>query len=136
MIKWKKIERKYPKAFHRLCQNFNDGIGYTGINKHNNLVFFEDDVNESWITNTEIFEFLDSNNLYIYIRPEFYSDGINWNWQIFWYLPKEQQYGSKITGGTGLYGDNGQYPRRKDAEEKAIKRALKILEARSNGNTN
>ena len=37
------------------------------------------------------------------IWPEFYKDGINFNWQILWYLPKDKWTKYVISDGTGQY---------------------------------
>lgn len=75
----------------------------------------------------QIIDWLDSKGLHIDITPEFYRDGINWNWQIFWYLPKEKQTIDKFYGGTAMYGDNNEYPTRIEAVNKAIEEALKLI---------
>ena len=62
---------------------------------------------------------------YVYNSPEFYKNGINFNWQILWYLPEEQQTKHRVNGGTYLYGDNGEYPTQESADEAAI---LKMIE--------
>jgi hypothetical protein len=41
-------------------------------------------------TPTILLEFLDSIGLFVQIGTEFYSDGINWIWQIKWYNPQDQ----------------------------------------------
>src|ERR1700755_1407807 len=33
---------------------------------------------------------LESKGMFVSIAPEFYTEGINWNWQVLWYLPKEK----------------------------------------------
>ncbi len=48
---------------------------------------------------------LDEHNVIIHIQPEFYSQGINWNWQISFYNP-ETFDDPDLMDGTGLYGDN------------------------------
>jgi hypothetical protein len=67
--------------------------------------------------------------MYISIAPEMYVDGINWNWQVLWYLPKDQWVidedgPSRICTGTGYYGDNGEFPTRHEALEAALQMAL------------
>lgn len=49
-------------------------------------------------TYEEIIEWLDNKGYYIEISPEFYKEAIAWNWQAWWYLPKEQV--EKEVGGT------------------------------------
>lgn len=68
-----------------------------------------------------IFEwFTDEHGLYVDITPEFYYNGVNWNWQVFWYsdnpVPEEHHY----TDGSMMYGDNGEHTTRIDAELAAI----------------
>ena len=84
----------------------------------------------------EKIHWLDTQNLNIWIVPEYYKDGINWNWQILWYRPKELwgDIGPGKRGdlfdGTMQYGDCGEYPDRASAEEAAIKMAEDILSKR------
>lgn len=64
--------------------------------------------------------FTDKHGLYVAIIPEFYRDGVNWNWQVFWYsnnpVPEENHY----TDGSLMYGDNGEYQTKILAELAAI----------------
>lgn len=45
----------------------------------------------------------------IWVVPEYYRNGINWNVQVTWYLPKEEWTGHNIYNGTMMYGDNGEF---------------------------
>lgn len=59
-------------------------------------------------------------HLHIVITPDFYKDGINYNWQILEYNPNvdnDDYYGKNTTG---QYGDNGEY----DSYEKALEAAV------------
>lgn len=81
----------------------------------------------------------DNKGIHLSLRPEFYADGINWNWQLLWYLPKEEwlseEYDDKSLGmfyrhvetGTYLFGDNGEYPTKAKAEDEALTYALNQL---------
>jgi hypothetical protein len=68
--------------------------------------------------------------LYHTIWPEFYKDGINFNWQILWYLPKDEWTKHVISDGTGQYGDNGEYPSQEEAELACL---IKLIEIVKNG---
>jgi len=67
----------------------------------------------------------DSKGIHIDITPEFYKDGINWNFQVWEYDPN----GYKCTSdrSSGMYGDNHEYPTRKDAIIGGIQKALKYI---------
>lgn len=85
---------------------------------------------------------LESKGMFVSIAPEFYTEGINWNWQVLWYLPKEKwewiededengnsvKHPSNIVTGTGWYGDNGEFPTRHEALEAALHMALMKLD--------
>lgn len=70
----------------------------------------------------------------IYIVPEYYTTGINWNYQIFWYNPTKewQKYkngdikGFFLTSGTMLYGDNNEYPTRNICMDNAISHGIAL----------
>lgn len=82
--------------------------------------------------------------LHTAIHPEFYVNGINWLWQVFWYKPKEEWEGLvkgneeweemsmdkriKIYTGTAMYGDNGEYPTMQDAQRMAMIWCMDYLE--------
>jgi len=93
-------------------------------------------------TQDQLQDWLESKNMYLSIAPEFYTEGINWNWQVLWYLPKEEweydehinddgileKLPNNIIGGTGFYGDDGEYPTRHEAVEAALYMALMKLD--------
>lgn len=79
---------------------------------------------------SEAIEFLEQLGYIVSISPELYIDGINWLWQILWYLPIEEQSTHDIYDGTYSYGDNGEYPTRKLAEKAAIEKIFLIIEER------
>lgn len=64
--------------------------------------------------------FTDEHGLYVDITPEFYHNGVNWNWQVLWYsdnpVPEENHY----IDGSMMYGDNGEYQTKISAELAAI----------------
>jgi len=79
-------------------------------------------------TYSQVFRwFREKYGLYHHILPEFYTTGVNFNWQIFWYLPKEEWTKHLISDGTGLYGDNGEYPTQEDAELACLKQLIQIV---------
>ena len=76
------------------------------------------------------YDFFDEYGFYIKIIPEYYETGINWNWQIEWYLPNDKKTKNNFLGGTGLYGDNGEFPMRFKAELYAFEEAFQLLEVK------
>ena len=64
--------------------------------------------------------------LYTHIAPEFYTTQINFNWQILWYIPKQLWTRFRVSGGTFMYGDNGEYPTYEEAEIACIKKMIEI----------
>ena len=65
-------------------------------------------------------------NCHIYIMPEAYKTGINFNWQILFYeVNHDDCWGDKSTG---MYGDNGEYPTYELALEAAITKSLTLIE--------
>ena len=74
--------------------------------------------------------FRDTHGLYIHSCPEFYQNGINFNWQILWYLPKDRWNKSFVSDGTFIYGDNGEYPTQEDADFAALKKLIEIFKQR------
>lgn len=69
-------------------------------------------------------------DLHIIITPDFYKDGINYNWQILEYNPNadnDDYYGKNTTG---QYGDNGEYDTYGKALEAALKRGWKITKGK------
>lgn len=77
----------------------------------------------------QVMYFLESKGIYLLTRPELYSDGVNWNWQLWWYNPSEYWTDDNIDCGTFLYGDNGEYRTREEAELSAFYMAFGLLEA-------
>jgi hypothetical protein len=61
----------------------------------------------------------------ITISHEYYKDGINWNWQISWYLPENLVKKHHFYDGSYYYGDTGDHPIRENAIEAAIREILK-----------
>lgn len=131
----------------KLAKNagFNDkhceiGFLYDGTKSYDFGVDWLNNVAIGSPTQDDLIDWLEKKGMYIYIRPEFFIDGINWNWQVLWYLPKEEWISSdefnvdedslpinhyyKIMSGTGVYGDNGEYPTRHDAIEAALKMGI------------
>ncbi len=104
-------------------------------------------------TYVEAVEWLDEHGYFIYIRPEFYEDGVNWVWCVNWYKPKEEwledknyhleevkindikfpaedyelSFEDRCIDGTPLYGDNNEYPTRKDAIQAAVEKAIELF---------
>lgn len=74
--------------------------------------------------------FEENHGLYCNFIHEFYKDGVNFLWQIFWYLPVEEQVDGILTGGTMLYGDNGDYETSRDAKIACLEKLIKILNER------
>jgi hypothetical protein len=69
------------------------------------------------------------------IHPEYYIDGINWNVQVTWYLPKNERTKFNVMDGTMWYGDIGEYPTYDDALEFGIDLAInKIINNKSENN--
>lgn len=90
----------------------------------------------------EVFEwFRRKHGLYVVNQPEFYTTGINFNWQILWYLPKEEwKFDEKnspflIETGTGMYGDNAEYPSQEEADAGMIEKMIEIVKERKNEKT-
>jgi len=75
--------------------------------------------------------FTEKYGLYHHIVPEFYTKGINFNWQILWYLPKEEWTNHVISDGTALYGDNGEYPTQEQAELACLRKLIEIVKEKS-----
>lgn len=81
---------------------------------------------------------IDKKGFNINISSEYYKNGINWLFQIYWYKPYgewEISIGRNgqlwhITAGTMLYGDNGEYPTRKLAEKAAIEHYFSISDTK------
>ena len=62
-------------------------------------------------------------NIHIVISVDFYKDGINYLWQVFKY-DVTKKYNCE---GTGVYGDNGEYPIYEQCLEAAIQESLKLI---------
>lgn len=77
----------------------------------------------------DLYDFFDKHNLNAVIIPEYYKDGIAWNWQILW-LEEDVHEVSIYYNGTMMYGDNGEYLTRVEAEEAMFMEAFKMLEDR------
>ncbi len=89
----------------------------------------------------------DVKGFYLNLGPELYVDGINWNWQLYWYKPRNQWKFKKthnpdpikigeiiiessydsISEGTYMFGDNNEYPTKQSAESEALSYALNYL---------
>ena len=74
--------------------------------------------------------FSEKHGLHHTIMPEFYKDGINFNWQILWYLPKDKWTEHVISGGTMWYGDNGEYPSQEEAESACLNKLIEIVKSK------
>lgn len=75
----------------------------------------------------QVFEwFREEFGLYHTIIPEFYTGGINFNWQLRWYLPKEKWTEYVISDGTYWYGDNGEFPTQRDAELGCLQKLIEL----------
>jgi len=81
-----------------------------------------------------IMKFIDKRGIQIKIQPEHYTTGINWNWQLWWYNPREEwalkndiisEHG--MTSGSYLYGDNNEYPTMEACYKGAITESFKRL---------
>lgn len=68
--------------------------------------------------------------MYVHSVPEFYHNGINFNWQILWYLPRNKWSKHDCNDGTGLYGDNGEYPTQEAADTAIIEKMIEIIKNR------
>ena len=73
----------------------------------------------------QVVDWLDSKGIHIQITPEFYQDGINWNFQVWEYDSKA--YDCVSDRSSMMYGDNHEYPTRIDAINGAIEEALKLI---------
>ena len=90
-------------------------------------------------TYSQVFRwFREKHGLHHTIMPEFYKDGINFNWQILWYLPKDKwtehviSEGTMwlISEGTMWYGDNGEYPSQEEAESACLIKLIEIVKSK------
>ena len=67
--------------------------------------------------------FREKHGLHHTIMPEFYKDGINFNWQILWYLPKDKWTEHVISKGTMC----GEYPSQEEAELACLIKLIEIV---------
>ena len=74
--------------------------------------------------------FRTEHGLFYSIMPEFYTTGINFNWQLRWYLPKSEWTKYIVSDGTMWYGDNGEYPTQRDAELATLRKMITITLAK------
>lgn len=74
-----------------------------------------------------IIEWFVEKGYYIHLGPELYADGVNWCWQILWYYPKDKWTEYLVNDGTYYYGDNHEFPTRKDAIKAAIYKIIEII---------
>ena len=65
-------------------------------------------------------------NLHVVITPEFYRDGINYNYQVLEYDPKGKD-GCVGERSSMMYGDNHEYPQEHLAIEAGIHHALTFI---------
>lgn len=79
--------------------------------------------------------FREKHGLYVHMVPEFYTTGINFNWQILFYLPKEHWIKHLVHNGTFMYGDNGEYPTQELAENAAIEKMIDLVKNGRYGKT-
>jgi hypothetical protein len=88
------------------------------------------------LTTEELLDFIEYKGLYIDVHPEFYIPGVNWCWQICWYLPKEnwddiphkELRSYHFIDGTFGYGDNGDYKTMNNALYSAIEMSFRLIE--------
>lgn len=66
----------------------------------------------------------DVHNKHVQITAEYYSDGINWNVQVLW-LDENDHH--DYTGGTMMYGDNGEFSTYEAALEFGLGKALNLI---------
>jgi hypothetical protein len=103
--------------------NLRDASGdYIPFQKHDRLKWFGAPLK------SQAFKwFIDKHGLHIHMCPDFYKDGINYCWQILWYLPKDKWTDSNVHGGTMFYGDNHEYPTKEEAENACIDKMIEIV---------
>ena len=133
-LQWKKIIEKYPKAWSELCKFHRDTNEDVAWIDHPDVWVHEGMGINTWELR-HLYDFFDDNNLNIYIKPEYYYTGINWNWQILWHKPTKPENKTEYLyqcGGTGMYGDNNEYPTRQEAEQASFLKAFELLEDKLN----
>ena len=131
------IKKKYPKSYECLCRKDD---GSRSASWH---ILCAVDLNKDNIYSIPhnaartLYDFFNSHDIHISIQPELYCEGVNWNWQVIWYVLPIQKYKAEIANifynGTYLYGDNHEYPTQEHAEIAAWDMAFRILEAKLNG---
>jgi len=131
----------YKLALQLKKKGFNEDCfaGYSCITKGNSkhhYLIIKEGINEgTWIgyhkivllapLYQQVIDWFDKKGIHIDITPEFYKDGINWNFQVFEYAPDFFMCTSDRS--TMMYGDNHEYPTRRDAIIGAIKKALELV---------
>jgi len=114
---WEIVKDKYPKVKKILVDEYACCHTYSF---------------QSMFEMREFYDFFDSHGLYVNISQDFYKSGLNWLYQIFWYDTErddeKELYDKPLYSGTGQYGDNNEYPSRREAEEAAFEHAMFILE--------
>lgn len=125
----KEIKEKYPKSFELISSK----KGWPKEDErwkyfYNFKIGISEEENCDW-DDRFLFDFFDFNNLNIIITTEYYFNGINWLYQIFWHTPdlKDTNHIFQFDG-TYQYGDNGDYDSRSKAEEAAFEKAFEKLE--------
>ena len=130
-MNWKEIKETFPKAFKYLLNWWSDAISTDFSKAYSSN--FNDDYIDLFIPTRDLYDFFDDNNLNIRILPEYYYNGINWNWQVLWHKPTKHEHDGiwmAQCDGTALYGDNHEYPTRTEAETEAFEKAFEILETK------
>lgn len=114
--------RLKEKGFEEGCFGWyaKDGSFYTGnVSIHQGLLLAP--------LYQQVVNWLDNLGYNIKITPEYYYEGINWNWQVLWYLPQTQWSDRNIVDGTMMHGDNGEYSTRLEAITAAIEITLTYI---------
>ena len=120
-MNWKEIEKNYPKAFAECLFYFKKQYDEQGGYKiENDDLWINNCTGSLKFNNRDLYDFFDEQGVNVAMSPEHYKNGINWLWQLLWYLPK--------SGGTCWYGDNAEYPTRQKAETAAFEKSFEILE--------
>ncbi len=76
--------------------------------------------------------FREEHGLYLSVTPEFYIDGINFNWQVLWYLPEEEWTEHNVEDGTFSYGDNGEYPTQRACDLGCLTKLIELVQDKIN----
>jgi len=132
-MEWEKIKENYPNAIESLFNwlqitemESDEDYDYSKWGQFKNDYLTANE-NFSWDCRN-LFEFFDEQNLNVIITADYYKDGINWCWQIFWVDLSAPDY----MGGTMSYGDNNEYPTRPESEKAAFEKAFELLEIKLN----